>query len=424
MIRACPTPKCRGKLATSASLPLSYCRVCSTFTGEALASQHGVGFHEVLREIVLLEITSGVPKFLLLRSEQTVPVIAAYCNKDSQRFLSLLFQLNRSDIADTFYARLAECPPTKYDDFKEQWSARFRADFRYESRDIEFFIDALGFAVGVLTRVSEYVAEDYVCPEADAKVDAGSLSADKTVVMKGSPVRVTWNSEFADDSPAVRKRARKRRQASSAELTVTDTVTNDSQSYSVSVSGSKEFVPEHDTVFSIVFKSHARVSTPQTVRVQVLPPLAIHDLKVSAGAIIEGKTVELAWKAEGYKSLKLVTRDSAFREETIDVTSQPGNRYTLAPTRSTTITLVARSFSGTQKEASVSVGVTPLPRISMTALANLLPPEINIAPPRLPSLDFGFELLDLSSVADNSLLPVRMRDKVRYYVKQLKRLLF
>ncbi len=192
----------------------------------------------------------------------------------------------------------------------------------------------------------------------------------------------------------------------------------------MSVSGSKEFVPEHDTVFSIVFKSHARVSTPQTVRVQVLPPLAIHDLKVSAGAIIEGKTVELAWKAEGYKSLKLVTRDSAFREETIDVTSQPGNRYTLAPTRSTTITLVARSFSGAQKEASVSVGVTPLPRISMTALANVLPPEINIAPPRLPSLDFGFELLDLSSVADNSLLPVRMRDKVRYYVKQLKRLLF
>ncbi len=60
----------------------------------------------------------------------------------------------------------------------------------------------------------------------------------------------------------------------------------------------------------------------------------------------------------------------------------------------------------------------------MTALANVLPPEINIAPPRLPSLDFGFELLDLSSVADNSLLPVRMRDKVRYYVKQLKRLLF
>ena len=87
MIRACPTPKCRGKLAASASLPLSYCRVCSTFTGEALASQPGVGFHEVLREIVLLEITSGVPKFLLLRSEQTVPVIAAYCNKDSLRFL-------------------------------------------------------------------------------------------------------------------------------------------------------------------------------------------------------------------------------------------------------------------------------------------------------------------------------------------------
>ena len=59
MIRACPTPKCRGKLAASASLPLSYCRVCSTFTGEALASQPGVGFHEVLHEIVLLEITSS-----------------------------------------------------------------------------------------------------------------------------------------------------------------------------------------------------------------------------------------------------------------------------------------------------------------------------------------------------------------------------
>ena len=423
MIRACPTPKCRGKLATSASLPLSFCRVCSTFTGEALASQHGVGFHEVLREIVLLEITSGVPKFLLLRSEQTVPVIAAYCNKDSQRFLSLLFQLNRSDIADTFYTRLAECPPTKYDDFKEQWSARFRANFRYESRDIEFFIDALGFAVGVLTRVSEYVAEDYVY-DVNEKVDAGNISVNKAVILQGSPVIVTWNSEFADEDSAARKRSRKKRQAMSAVLTVTDKATNNESSYSVSASGSKEFVPEHDTEYTVVFKSHSRESLPQTVRVQVLPPLAIHDLRVSADAIIEGKTVEVSWKAEGYKSLKLIVRDTAFREETIDLTSQPDDRYTLAPVRSTTITLVAKSFSGQQREASVSVGVTPLPKFSMSGIAELRPPQINIESPQLPTLDFSFELLDFSSVSDHSLLPVGMRDKVRYYVKRLKRLLF
>jgi len=418
---SCPTPECPGRLVRSTSLPLTYCSMCSTFTGETFSAGQGVGLYKVLRELCVLETSAHLSRFKLISDEQTLPVVAAYCNKDSLRLVPLLCELNRWDNANTFYAALKSCQTTAFDELKDYWAMRLRQIFQANARDIEYLIEALGYAAGILHKVSEYVAEEFEVPDMNAKVESGSIKVSKSDLVLGDSVTVSWKSCISEKSSKTNKRSKRKTHPTSAELTVTDMVTNESQSYSLGGEGSREFNPEHDTMFKIVFKGNSQISKPQSVSVKVFPPLEIKEFKASSNAIVEGCAVDLWWDVAGCKTLRLVIRDDAFCEETIDVSSQPGNRYTFAPARRSTVTLLARSSAGSLQQASLSIGVTQLPKIPMSMLSNLLPSEIEISSPELPSLDFSFDMLNISSVENHSLLPLPMRDKVRYYLHRLKK---
>lgn len=423
MALTCPTPECPGRLVRSTSLPLTYCSMCSTFTGETLPPGQGVGLYKVLRELCVLETSAHLSRFKLISDEQTLPIVAAYCNKDSLRLVPLLCELNRWDNAIAFYAALKSCQTTGFDKFKDYWSMHLRQISQANARDIEYLIEALGYAAGILLKVSEYVAEEFEVSDVNAKVESGSIKVSKSELVLGDSVTVSWKSSISEKSSKTNKRSKRKTYPTSAELTVTDTVTNESQIYSLGDEGSREFKPGHDTVFKIVFKGNSQTSDPQSVSVKVFPPLEIKEFKASSNAIVEGRAVDLWWDVAGYKTLRLVTRDDAYCEETIDVSSQPGNRYTFAPSRRTTVTLVARNSVGSQQQASLSIGVAQLPKIPMSMLSNLLPSEIEISSPKLPSLDFSFDMLDISSVENHSLLSLSMRDKVRYYLHRLKKIL-
>ena len=61
-------------------------------------------------------------------------------------------------------------------------------------RDIEYLIEALGYAAGILHKVSEYVAEEFEVPDMNAKVESGSIKVSKSDLVLGDSVTVSWKS--------------------------------------------------------------------------------------------------------------------------------------------------------------------------------------------------------------------------------------
>ena len=135
----------------------------------------------------------------------------------------------------------------------------------------------------------------------------------------------------------------------------------------VTVMSELEISPSNDTTYTLVaYAVDESISVSKDITVRVLHDVAINDFSSDIPQTLESQPVELRWDIENADKIILFPND-------IDVTHQ--NSLKVFPNRAMTYRIVA-SNAISIKEALLSIGVRPLPRLDVKVSDSLSRLEI------------------------------------------------
>ena len=140
-----------------------------------------------------------------------------------------------------------------------------------------------------------------------------------------------------------------------------------SEEIDVTIMSELEISPANDTTYTLVaYAVDESISVSKDITVRVLHDVAINDFSSDIPQTLESQPVELRWDIENADKIMLFPND-------IDVTHQ--NSLKVFPNRAMTYRIVA-SNAISIKEALVSIGVRPLPRLDVKVSDSLSRLEI------------------------------------------------
>ena len=140
-----------------------------------------------------------------------------------------------------------------------------------------------------------------------------------------------------------------------------------SEEIDVTIMSELEISPANDTTYTLVaYAVDESISVSKDITVRVLHDVAINDFSSDIPQTLESQPVELRWDIENADKIMLYPND-------IDVTHQ--NSLKVFPNRTMTYRIVA-SNAISIKEALLSVGVRPLPRLDVKVSESLSRLEI------------------------------------------------
>lgn len=135
----------------------------------------------------------------------------------------------------------------------------------------------------------------------------------------------------------------------------------------VTVMSELEITPANDTTYTLVaYAVDEGISVSKDITVRVLYDVAINDFSSDIPQTLESQPVELRWDIENADKIMLYPND-------IDVTHQ--NSLKVFPNRTMTYRIVANNAISI-KEALLSIGVRPLPRLDVKVSDSLSRLEI------------------------------------------------
>lgn len=135
----------------------------------------------------------------------------------------------------------------------------------------------------------------------------------------------------------------------------------------VTVMSELEISPANDTTYTLVaYAVDESISVSKDITLRVLHDVVINDFSSDISQTLESQPVELRWNIENADKIMLYPND-------IDITHQ--NFLTVFPNRATTYRIVA-SNAISIKEAMLSIGVRPLPRLDVKVSDSLSRLEI------------------------------------------------
>ena len=128
-----------------------------------------------------------------------------------------------------------------------------------------------------------------------------------------------------------------------------------------------EISPANDTIYTLVaYAVDEGITVSKDITVRVLHDVVINDFSSDIPQTLESQPVELRWDIENADKIMLYPND-------IDITHQ--NSLKVFPNRAMTYRIVA-SNAISIKEALVSIGVRPLPRLDVKVSDSLSRLEI------------------------------------------------
>jgi hypothetical protein len=140
------------------------------------------------------------------------------------------------------------------------------------------------------------------------------------------------------------------------------TVKTDSEDFSVSPVNSIELKPTHTQDIVIVCEScDPSVTVEQSIHIDVLQEVQILDFKSDDVFIIESRPTKLRWRITGADNIMLYPQN-------LDVTHM--SEVEVFPRRTTTYKITATNRIS-YNEASITVGVQPLPQVNAELVADL-----------------------------------------------------
>lgn len=413
----CPTG-CIGEMVKGPNIPLAYCPMCGSFVIYNRENTSNESLPHVLREILC------IARGDIILKPMVIPIVIGLCRREFRPLIYLLAQISSSDIVEDLCSAMKKDCRVRYEDFFNVWTDKIHSRFVFDTRDIYYLLESLAYAYEIINTIDEYATVDNINTgqeESDSSQIA-RISATPQFIEKFQKVIVKWevNIPIGNKSKKQNRHQRGIKNIVSVELTEKDTINGRIRKLSVPQKGALEFAPEHSTIYIIVFYFRNRRTLSSSINVNVIPQLAIHEFSISPPVISEGQSSRVYWEVEGYKSLTLKLRDDTYREEYVDLTHQPDNKYIFAPNRPVLVTLIAEGMNKVRKEASFHVGVRRLPRFLLSSLPILLPLELSIKPPNIPSLSLPFDEFIIEEHFTPFLANYKFKAKVHIFMNRIR----
>ena len=417
----CPTG-CVGEMVKGSNIPLAYCPMCGSFVIYNRENSSNESLPHVLREILC------IARGDIILKPMVIPIVIGLCRRDFRPLIYLLAQISSSDIVEDLCSAIKKDCRVRYEDFLNIWTDKIHSRFAFDMRDTYYLLESLAYAYAIITTIDEYAIVDNIniSQEESNNSQIARISATPQIIEKFQKVIVKWevNNPIENKGKKQNRHQKGIKNIVSVELTEKDTISGRIRKLSVPQKGTLEFAPEHSATYTIIFHFRNRRTLSSSINVNVIPQLTIHELVISPPVISEGQNSRVYWEVEGYKSLTLKFRDDTNREEYVDLTHQPGNEYTFAPSRPVLVTLIAESMNKVRKEASFHVGVRRVPRFSLSSLPILVPLDLSIKSPHIPSLSLSFDEFTIEEHLTPFLANNKFKAKAQTFIHRIKQKLF